>query len=364
MLASATIDDQQPSTNITIIQVSSPVHTAKEKFIIPSIEKDFVKDEKYKSNVQIIPSNFTAQPTNSINANEIKTTKLVNETKVTTVQVPPANSYGKISKNFNENNLQATNSTISTSTATIIAATSCSGTTVAVSTNSAANDIRDFGAVTNIPIGVDKDSTISTVQSQHYEQVFVTTSPAPVVSSSLPSSSSSDNRHDPKSPKFNFLCKQQKSASHTELHVNRINLTKPSSSNAAVVLSVAGTSASTVNTTNNSSEIVVNNKSKVVEPKTDTAMPSTNRPLLTRGVTEAVILRPSRRDANPPIRPHGKAQQSKSNNESTASSSHHSTTEQRKRSSSTSDAQGVRSRSNATTNANHSNANTSNGNFI
>lgn len=330
-------DDQTATTNITIIQVSSPVHTAKEKFIFPSVERDSLEDDKYKSNVQIIPSNFTTQSTNQFSVNKVKT-KLENETKITTVQVSNTNAYGKITKNTSDNKIKSSNTTttalssspIPSPTATIVATPNTTATTVAVSTsNNVVNGIRNFGGITNIPIGVDKitNSITTTQQSQpqHYEQVFLTSSPSITSTpTTTPNNIQNENGSTPKSPKFNFLAKQQKSASHSELHINRINLNKPSSSPlssssssssnaAAVIVPVAGTSAnSSTNTTTNghTQTAATTNKAKTIEFKVDTsAAPAVGRPLLTRGYTEAVILRPSRKDGNAANRPHGKAQQ-------------------------------------------------------
>lgn len=294
------------TTNITIIQVSSPIAKEKFKFDEHSNEGE---DEKYKSNVQIIPSNFTekVQPKNDVDAS-----------KVTTVQVSSAVVVST------ETALQSSIATEDSCTAPML------------------SNVH----VTNVPVGIPEAMALrSPAAPLHYEQVFVMTSPAPA------NNIQTETTATPLSPRINLLQKQQKSASQIEIHVNRIKLQKtetlppahasieePSTSTASVIAVPPPTASAIAN----------GNKPKM-EPK--------RRPLLTRGLTEAVILRSSRKD-QPSNRLNFKEPAS---NASTVQALRNESSEQRKRSSSTSDTQGVRNRVPATASNNNA-ASTANAN--
>lgn len=288
-------DDAGTTTNITIIQVSSPI--TKEKFKFDETNEG--EDDKYKSNVQIIPSNFTEKT---------HTQNDVEASKVTTVQVTSA--IVSVTASSNASVMAALNDTVASSIVPLTANVH----------------------VTNVPIGITEVSTVRAAPTpQHYEQVFV------MASSTL--ANQNENTDTSLSPRVNILQKQQKSASQIEIHVNRIKLQKtetpslanansdePSTSTASIISLPPPPSAA-------SSSIANANKPKI-------QLDSKRRPLLTRGLTEAVILRSSRKD-QPANRLNIKETTS---NISVVQSLRNESSEQRKRSSSTSDTQNVRNR--------------------
>lgn len=317
--ASENDDDGGTTTNITIIQVSSPITKDKFKFDEP-IE---CEDDKYKSNVQIIPSNFTE---NVQSQNDDETSKSI----VTTVQL--------------------TSAVINVTASAAIDLSETAPRSITAIANSIV-PLTSTAHVTNVPVGIADTPAVRSppVGQQHYEQVFV-------MASSIPANNNqNDVTATPMSPRINVVQKQQKSASQTEIHVNRIKLHKtdtahtsniqPSTSTASVV-SLPPPAAT--------SSIANANKSKIqIEPK--------RRPLLTRGLTEAVILRSSRKDQ--PNRLNFKEPTSTNiGSTSAVQSLRNESSEQRKRSSSTSDTQGVRNRSSAAASNNNaaSNINTNN----
>ncbi|KAJ6638244.1 hypothetical protein Bhyg_10977 [Pseudolycoriella hygida] len=343
------LSDEVGTTNITIIQVSSPISstkTSKEIFNFPTINPTIEKaDSNFRSNVQIIPSNYSPPPSIASNANAILPIK--GKTNIT-VQVSGsslASGYGKIIKqglhrSESQPSANATSSNIA----------------------DALSSVRNFGAVTNIPIGSDEKPS----NSMHYEQVFITPSTS--------SEASEDNRQLAAS-KIVVPKKQPKSSSQTELHVNRINLHKETATNKENVpseeLAVASPSTSgtqTIAHSNNASTVAsIHNKNSIPNSaKKPQAAPRENLPsplpairkFLTRGLTEACISRQSRKDSSNEQRQPTKNNEThveSSNNDSSKDESH----EQRRRSSSTSDAQGSRTRAtnnnaNATVSGNES----------
>lgn len=346
-----TTDDSagSTSTNITIIQVSSPLHvsvtrtqssstsTVKDvfNFSTPSQTSTVEKaDDNFKSNVQIIPSNYSSPPLHTIPSTSHypvakARSNVISDQQVTTVQVSGATSlatgYGKIIKS----------STISTTGDTAAAPThpskySQNSSSSGVAQQSDAQSHRNFGAITNIPIGTtaDASSSSSTVQL-HYEQVFVTPSASSV---SVPSTSDRGTHNRivvSNSPKQ----KQTKSvASQAEVHINRINLLKDTnnhrnkennapdngssttgateavtltaSSSTTLEMAMPSTSAAAANHTiklrNNHNNQNSSNTGKIVTAMREN-LPSplpAIRKLLTRGLTEATITRPSRREPN------------------------------------------------------------------
>lgn len=299
-------DESATTTNITIIQVSSPL--AKEKFKFD--KSDDAEDEKYKSNVQIIPSNFNEK---------LSTTNSVDVSQVATVQV----------------------------TSSIVSVTAASDSINTASSNESRLTIDTNVHVTNVPVGIADTAAIrSTPIQQHYEQVFIMASSA---SASVPSNNNNINNNIPNesisaSAKINIPSTQPKSTSQTEVHVNRIKLQKvdpphteePSTSTTSINTPLPTT------TTNSAAAAAA-------------AIDPIRRPLLTRGVTEAVILRSSRKDQSQRSNPHREP----TANQSTVQSLRNEAVEQRKRSSSTSDTQGARHQTSAlvTTNGNNVNVN-------
>lgn len=290
-----TLSDELGTTNITIIQVSSPISstkTSKEIFNFPTLNSTIEKaDSNFRSNVQIIPSNYSPPPsittscTNAILPIKGKTNITVQVSGSTSL----ATGYGKIIKQgLHRSESQPQSNSTSSSIVADISPT-----------------VRSFG-VTNIPIGSDEKPS----NSMHYEQVFIT---QPSTSSEI----SEDSRQLAAS-KMVVAKKQPKSSSQTELHVNRINLHKetvtnkennaPSSEELAVAsTSTAGTQ--TVAQSNNAGNSVAANHNKNSIPNSAKKQPVTSRenlpsPLpairkfLTRGLTEACISRQSRKDSS------------------------------------------------------------------
>lgn len=346
-----TLSDELGTTNITIIQVSSPISstkTSKEIFNFPTLNSTIEKaDSNFRSNVQIIPSNYSPPPSITTSTNAILPIK--GKTNIT-VQVSGSTSlatgYGKIIKQ----GLHRSESQPQSSVADI------------------SPSVRSFG-VTNIPIGSDEKPS----NSMHYEQVFITPST---------SSEVSEDSRQLAASKMVVTKKQPKSSSQTELHVNRINLHKETVTNkennapSEELVAVASTSTAATQTSvqsNNAGNSVATNHSKNSIPNSAKKQPVTSRenlpsPLpairkfLTRGLTEACISRQSRKDSSnvqrQPIKNVGEmlvvmfigftnvfSQQNEThtenaNNDASKDESH----EQRRRSSSTSDAQGSRTR--------------------
>lgn len=162
-------------------------------------------------------------------------------------------------------------------------------------------------AITNISIGITDRSIVQQIKSaqpeqMHYEQVFVTQIPATATATASADDPPTDG------------------GPSKELHVNRINLSKPDAGHTSAAGESAGPSTShtpTVSATitfstgatssGSSSEEATTNSStapliavarpKEVKIKAATEESSASRrPLLTRGLTEAVIVRPSRKD--------------------------------------------------------------------
>lgn len=315
------VENEASSTNITIIQLSSPMKKE------PSVPDD----DQFKSNVQIIPSNFT-QPLEKA---------APSSPKATTVHVSQCQS-----QTTSANSLPTTSTVMLNETSA--ASESCGHAPV--------KSVHSFGAVTNVPIGA---STASA--PLHYEQVFVAVS-SPTAASNRDGSSESATPSSPSpSPKFKFFQKQQKSASQTDIHISRIKLKKAESAPRPGMPSTSSATASAANTQSTSSPT-----QKPVEQKR-----APNRPLLTRGLTEAVITRSSRKDQPSVQRPATKtAAQNNAADSSAVQSLRQETSEQRKRSSSTSDTQGNRNRGHTITAAvatnnnvnGHQNANIANNN--
>lgn len=249
-------------------------------------------DENYKSNVQIIPSNFNPPASPAVEP------KPTIDPTVTTVQVSTSsNAYGKIVKktqsaprpvsvnNGNSSLLLLANETIVNETTTPEAPSST---------------VRNYGPITNVPINAEKPA-VSTTQL-HYEQVFVT---PPATSSPK----IGDGPNGPSSPIFGFGNKAKKPASHSEIHINRINLSKNenetigTSASTSVTVSVASTSGLTPRPAAQAQPGAIRSITRAPtttdiqrEGTAISSVTALNRPLLTRGVTEAVIQRPSRKD--------------------------------------------------------------------
>lgn len=267
-----------PTTNITIIQVSSTI--AEEVAANESVNEH--SDTTFTNTVQIIPSSSYAP---------------IEENAITTVQVISDAS---------------TNHTAIVDSIPIDERSMLSTT---IEPQSDGESSQQFTGVTNISIGI-KDRTvvqqIKTTQPEqmHYEQVFVT---------QIPTTSTI------KAPGGGGDDQQTESSGHSkELHVNRIKLNKTdtptvsvasehiepstshiSSASGTITFSIAatngggGNSSGSAEATNNLNAVQI---ATVVQPKevkiknANDGNAASRRPLLTRGLTEAVIIRPSRKD--------------------------------------------------------------------
>lgn len=279
--------------------MSSPISstkTTKEVFNFPTINSTIEKaDSNFRSNVQIIPSNYSPPPSISTSTN-LPVKAKTNITVQVAGASPLATGYGKIIK-------QGLHRSESQPQPTTLATTSSSS-NVTEHSAAAASSVRSFGAVTNIPIGSDDKPA----NAMHYEQVFIT-----------PSSSSCSEACEDHRPlaasKLAVTKKQSKSSSQTELHVNRINLHKEkvtNKENSAPSEELASTSTATqtiAQSTNAVAVVTAITNPSHTQPNSNKKQPVTSRenlpsPLpairkfLTRGLTEACISRQSRKDTS------------------------------------------------------------------
>lgn len=269
------------TTNITIIQVSSAIVKEKVKIstVEPPITVELLDEINYKNNVQIIPSNFSQA--DQINA-------------VTMVQV---------TSDLNASTAIPTIPAIATTIAAM-AIQDCvkieQASTSNVNLKSTTIDPIVGGVITNISIGCkEKPVFQQTVNTQaeplHYEQVFVTQSPT---ITTIPTTTINNDE----------------AIAPLEMHVNRIKLNKNDTTQRTSIEPNAEPSTSTSNTvtfsvsaatggnSNASTHLTaakikdLPGKSRAIEAKHEND--SNRRPILTRGLTEAVIIRPSRKDTN------------------------------------------------------------------
>lgn len=254
------------TTNITIIQVSSAIVKEKVKITTsepaPTTEK--LDEINYKNNVQIIPSNFSPSDQNAITTVQVTTSDANTTIPALDEQGATSNANIKCTKNINLNETPQP---------------------ITDERGSNNNNARKFGGVvTNITVN-------SQQEPLHYEQVFITQSPT---TTTIPTVNS-----------------DQSEIASLEVHVNRIKLndatqrnqiidsiTEPSTSTLnAVTFSVSTATGSNSNpNTQLSSAKTKDLKTRPIEAKHENEL--IRRPLLTRGLTEAVISRPSRKDTN------------------------------------------------------------------
>lgn len=249
--------DAGGTTNITIIQVSSANVKEKLNAHTESLESP---ELNYMNNVQIIPSNYSP-----IDQNSITTVQVTNE-----MNTPSQNK-----ESTSTESVSANKSTVSASSH---------------ETHDDAQNGRQFGAVTNISIGVKEKQTFQQEQL-HYEQVFITHTPSGA------SISTNDTEPNEIQPKINRIKvgSAQRLSDESEI--------RPSTSTSStVIFSVAAASAAAATSDANISTSVTKSKDMTkirnVENNLENDVLSSRRPLLSRGVTEAVIMRPSRKDVN------------------------------------------------------------------
>lgn len=309
-------DSEDAATNITIIQVSSTA--VKENISIPITHESQNDDsESYTNNVQIIPSNFTAS--NTIDQNTITTVEVTSDkTKLSSASLSSTLSTITTTE-------QITTLAQNLTTAKNILSTACCTVTAVTTSQTNAENTRKFAAVTNISV---KDTPIahqsinSQPEQQHYEQVFVTQTPTTTTIPNNIDTSIESHSIDNNSPSVN---------SQAEIHLNRIKLNSkidvvirsvsetingPSTSTVTFSTPPANSNTfatNTVNTAVPSSSMAAaaiataattttrtkepNDKHRTNDAKRENEMIS-RKPVLTRGLTEAVIIRPSRKDKN------------------------------------------------------------------
>lgn len=243
------------TTNITIIQVSSA--SVKEKLNAQNecVEKS---EQNYMNNVQIIPSNYSP-----IDQNAVTTVQVTNETK------PPSQNKESVgSASANKSIIPAT-----------------------LETHDDVQNARQFGAVTNISIGANEKQAFQQEQL-HYEQVFITHTPSGA------SISTSDTEPNDVQPKINRIKvgSAQRLPDDSEIRPSTSTSSTVTFSVAAAAAAATSTPDANISTSIPKSKDTTKNRN--VENNHENDMLSSRRPLLSRGVTEAVIMRPSRKDVN------------------------------------------------------------------
>lgn len=153
---------------------------------------------------------------------------------------------------------------------------------------------RQFGAITNISIGANEKQTVQQQEQLHYEQVFITHTPS---GASISTGNSTGNT-DPNEiqPKINRI---KVDSAHRLATDDSAEIRPSTSTSSAITFSVASTASMAVATTTDAN--ISNSVSKSKDPAKnnhENDLLSSRRPVLSRGVTEAVIMRPSRKDVN------------------------------------------------------------------
>lgn len=241
------------TTNITIIQVSSA--SVKEKLNVQN-ECAEKPETNYMNNVQIIPSNYSPAEQNA----------------VITVQVTSdANTPSQL-------NEPVVSVPTSANKSAVLA-------TIPSDSHDEVKSARQFGAVTNISIG---EKQAFQQEQMHYEQVFITHTPSGA-SISTGNSEPSDIL-----PKINRI------KVDSALRSDDTDVRPSTSTSSTVTLSVAAAAASIADSSvsNSAAKSKETSKNRTVENNQENDALSARRPLLSRGVTEAVIMRPSRKDVN------------------------------------------------------------------
>lgn len=248
------------TTNITIIQVSS---TSVKDTINTRNECADKLETNYMNNVQIIPSNYSPTDQNSIVT--VQVTNDSNTPNQTNDQVlaPAPGNRAVLSASFESDD--------------------------------DVNNARQFGAVTNISIG---EKQAFQQEQMHYEQVFITHAPT---SASISTGNSETNDIQPRINRIKV----------DPLFTSDDSDIRPSTSTSSTVtLSVAAATGNVAdsNISNSANKSKETSKNRTLENNQGNDASSTRRPILSRGVTEAVIMRPSRKDVNMllnRINPHG-----------------------------------------------------------
>lgn len=214
------------------------------------------------NNVQIIPSNYSP-----IDQNAVTTVQVTNETNISG-QIKE--SCGALSANKS-----------------IIPAT--------LEPHDDIQQIaRQFGAVTNISIGAN-EKKIFQQEQLHYEQVFITHTPS---GASISTGDAEPNENQPKINRIKVGSAQRLS---DDSDIRPSTSTSSTVTFSVTAAAAATSSAATLDANISSSVAKTKDPSKirnVAENNHENDLLSSRRPLLSRGVTEAVIMRPSRKDVN------------------------------------------------------------------
>lgn len=269
----------------------------------PAKLADSIDEIIYKNNVQIIPSNFL-----QTDKNAITTVQVISDENLLANQIKDVKSVKMEQASTSTASILCAKNNIDPTTSTSTSASTSTLTSKVIETLPKTDErvnARQFGGVvTNISIGCKEKSiflqTINPKQPEplHYEKVFVTQSPT---ITTIPTTIGANNA-------------DQSENVPSEVHVNRIKLNKnettqrtqadinvePSTSTSnTVTFSVSAATGSNANantqlTSTKPKDAIA--KCRAVEAKHEND--SIHRPLLTRGLTEAIIIRPSRKDTN------------------------------------------------------------------
>lgn len=370
----------ESSANVTIIQVSngttdtSSVSPSKSVLCSPKVKHrvtpktksscnnnnnniiEDLSDDNYKSNVQIIPSNIEYDHHPLLPDQEPSIIASINDRQITTVTVPNlvnGSSTGSSSSNNSGNNVIITTAPIPAVQSTVIA-------TVATSSTPIKSDNSNFG-VTQIAVNscdIASSPPPHHQQHQHYEQVFLLSSPIQVGSSldqpmslqSPPTSSGSSVASKLNKSKVMLLSKQQRSSSHSEIQLNRVknlrngqgnkenqaedsSLTNGQSSGSGPKSGIMPSASSPAVPATHVSP------SKRVAVDKNIYTPQPQRPMLQRGLTEMVISRSTNAVVTSGRDQAIRGRQGAAAVNHSADKVRNEVNEQRRRSSSTSDAQ-------------------------
>lgn len=306
-----------------------------------------LSDDNYKSNVQIIPSNIEYDHHPLLPDQEPSIIASINDRQITTVTVP----------NLVNGSSTSAGSNVIITTASIPAVQSTVIATVATSSTPIKSDSSNFG-VTQIAVNsCDRPKTPPHQQHQHYEQVFLLSSPIqvgnldqPTSLQSPPTSSGSSVASKLNKSKVMLLSKQQRSSSHSEIQLNRVknlrngqgNKENQSEDQAPQTNGQSSGSSAKVGILSSASSPAV--PASHVSPSKRAAVdkniytPQPQRPMLQRGLTEMVISRSTNAVVTSGRDLAARGRQGAVVNHS-AEKVRNEVNEQRRRSSSTSDAQ-------------------------
>ncbi|XP_058467639.1 serine-rich adhesin for platelets [Malaya genurostris] len=354
------------SANVTIIEVSNgTAANAAKRILSPSAKRrtpkilqstkilnnsssiitDDIIDDNFKSNVQIIPSNieYDHHYHPYLQNQEPSIIASINDKQITTVKVPNLTN-----NTSNSGNVLISSATVSSDQPNAI-------TTIATSSTPIKSD-SNFGTVTQIAVNL-CDRPETPPQQQHYEQVFLLSTPVQVINSidqpislqSPPiSTGNSAAANKLNKNKVSLLSKQPRSSSHSEIQVNRVKHLRNGQGNKENQ-SESSTANSHLDESGSKSEIQPSTSSPTVpstslspskRPAVDKNIytPQPQRPILQRGLTEMIISRSTNAVATGGRDSSSRSRQNAVAVNQSADKVRNEVIEQRRRSSSTSDA--------------------------